>query len=85
MTNQICSALIGGQYKTTLNTAKVTLITKKLRQGIRQGLSKTSESKEEHAVHKDVTKGPCTSTLVFINIISGTPSTIEALFKSLGS
>jgi ribosomal protein S9 len=41
-------------HRTTLNTAKVTLFTRKLRQGIRQPLSKTSESKEERAVHKDV-------------------------------
>jgi hypothetical protein len=56
---------------------KVTLIMGKLRQGIRQPLSKASERKEERAVHKDVTKGPCTSTLVLINI---TPSTIEDSF-----
>ena len=67
----------GQNHRTTLNTAKVTLITRKLNQGIRQPLSKTSESKEERAVHKDVTKGPCSSTLVLIDI---TPSTIEASF-----
>jgi hypothetical protein len=54
-------------HRTTLTTAKVTLIMMKLRQGIRQPLSKTSESKEERAVQKDVTKGPCSSTLVLIN------------------
>jgi hypothetical protein len=64
-------------HRTTLNTAKVTLITRKPRHGIRQLLSKTSESKEERAVHKDVTKCPCTSTLVLINI---TTSTIEVSF-----
>ena len=47
------------------------------RQGIRQPLSKTSDSKEERAVHKDVTNGPCTSTLVLITV---TPSTIESSF-----
>jgi hypothetical protein len=65
MTKQIENRTQQGQtQRTTLNTAKVTLITRKLRQGIRQPLSKTSESKEERAVHKDVTKGPCSSTLV---------------------
>ena len=65
----------GKNHITTLNTAKVTLITRKLRQRIRQPLSKTSESEEERTLHEDVTKGPCTSTRVLINI---TPSTIEA-------
>ena len=76
MTKQIGTQQ-GQNHRTTLNTVKVTLITRKLRQGIRQLLSKTSESKEERAVHKDVTKGPCTRTLVLINI---TPSTIEVSF-----
>ena len=71
MTKQI------GSTVTTLNTAKVTLITRKLRQGIRQPLSKTGESEEERAVHENVTKGPCTSTLVLITV---TPSTIESSF-----
>jgi hypothetical protein len=67
----------GQNHITTLKTAKVTLITRKRRQGIRQPLSKPSESEENCAVHEDVTEGPCTGSLVLINI---TPSTIEALF-----
>ena len=55
-------------------------MTRKRREGIRQPLTKTSESEEERAVHEDVTKGPCTSTFVLINI---TPSTIEAAFVEI--
>ena len=57
------------------------LITRKLWQGIRQQLLKTSESEEDCAVHEDVMKGPCTSTLVLINI---TPSTIQTIPKEQG-
>ena len=66
--------------QTTLNTAKVTQMTRKRREGIRQPLTKTSKSEEDRAVHEDVTKGPCTSTFVLINI---TPRTIEAAFVEI--
>jgi hypothetical protein len=69
----------GQNHITTPNTAKVTLITGKLRQGIRQPRLKTGESEEERAVHADVTKGPYTNTLQMI-LIAVTPSTIETSF-----
>jgi hypothetical protein len=55
-------------------------MTRKRREGIRQPLTKTSKSEEERAVHEDVTKGPCTSTFVLINIAT---SAIEAAFVEI--
>jgi hypothetical protein len=85
MTKQIGSTLIVGQdkqnrtqqgqnHRTTLNTAKVHADHDEAQAGD-QAAAVEDQSKEERAVHQDVTKGPCSSTLVLINI---TPSTIEA-------